>query len=363
MAATVDAMKAAHPSEVRVMVPNPNVDAQSRIRMFDVDALGRKVDEFVLTNGMPTDAEVAAFLERTQPDIVIVSGWNYKSYMKAMRESAGRFVRALSMDNQFRWKLKQLGGIAAAPWMLHPYFDVVFASGPRQRHFASKLGFGHSKIFEGYLSCDWPLFSAQAADFEKPGKFIFAGRVVDHKGIEPLMEGYQRYRSGSKNPWPLEIIGAGPLETKVRGQRGVDLKPFKQPNDLAAAFRDASCFILPSIFEPWGVVLHEAASAGLPLIASAEVGSGDVVLRHGWNGLLLDRVDAQSIAEALDRMSSLNRQELRKLGERSSQLARDLTPAIWAETFWRCYDLNAARPRPSAEPDYSPVRVRLAQSA
>ena len=69
----------------------------------------------------------------------------------------------------------------------------------------------------------------QAADFEKPGKFIFAGRVVDHKGIEPLMEGYQRYRSVSKNPWPLEIIGAGPLETKVRGQRGVDLKPFKQP--------------------------------------------------------------------------------------------------------------------------------------
>lgn len=363
MAATIDAIKAAQPSDVRVMVPDPNIDAQSRIRLFDVDALGRKVDEFALTKGVPTYEEVRAFLGRTQPDIVIVSGWNYGGYMQAMRENAGRFVRALSMDNQWGWKLKQIAGIAAAPWMLHPCFDVVFASGARQRRFASKLGFAHSRIYEGYLSCDWPLFSAHPAAFDKPEKFIFAGRIVDDKGIKELVRGYRLYRGRTRNPWPLDIIGTGPLEGVVRGEPGIELKPFKQPADLATAFREASCFVLPSKFEPWGVVLHEAASAGLPLIGSAAVGSGDVVLRHGWNGLLLDRVDDVSIAEAFGRISALSRPELQALGERSRQLAKDLTPKIWAETFWRCYDMTSPKASPSTAPGDVPQRVRLVQSA
>lgn len=344
MAATIDAIKAAHPCDVRVMVPDPNIDAQSRIRRFDVDALGRKVDEFALTTGVPTYEQVKAFLDRTQPDIVIVSGWNHRGYMRAMRENAGRFVRALSMDNQWGFRLKQIAGIAAAPWILHPCFDVVFASGARQRLFASKLGFAQSSIYEGYLSCDWPLFSAHPATFDKPERFIFAGRIVDDKGIAELVRGYRLYRSRTRNSWPLEIIGTGPLESVLRGEPGIELKPFKQPADLAASFREASCFILPSRFEPWGVVLHEAASVGLPLIGSAAIGSGDVVLRHGWNGLLLDRVDDVSIADALGRMSALSRAELKLLGDRSRQLASDLTPAIWAETFWRCYDMTSAKP-------------------
>lgn len=363
MAASVDAIKAAQPSEVSVMVPDPNVDAQSRIRLFDLDALGHNVDAFTLTKGAPTYEEVSEFLARVQPDIVVVSGWNYRGYMRAMRENAGRFVRALSMDNQWSWKLKQLGGLAVAPWMLHPCFDVVFASGARQRRFASKLGFDHSRIYEGYLSCDWPLFSAQPATFDQPEKFLFAGRIVDDKGIGELVQGYRLYRSRTRNPWPLQVIGTGPLEPKVRGEAGIELQPFKQPAELAAAFRDASCFILPSKIEPWGVVLHEAASAGLPLIASPAVGSGDVVLRHGWNGLLLDRVDAASIADALGRMSALSRPELKALGERSRQLAKDLTPQIWAETFWRCYDLTSPTPRPSPAPADVRPRMQLARSA
>ena len=363
MAATVEAIRAAHPSEVSVMVPDPNVDAQSRIRLFDLDSLGRNVSEFVLTNGAPTNDEVAAFLDRIRPDIVVVSGWNYHGYMRAMRENAGRFVRALSMDNQWRWKPKQLAGLAAAPWMLHPCFDVVFASGARQRRFAHGLGFDQSRIYEGYLSCDWPLFSAQPAAFDRPEKFLYAGRIVDDKGIDELVRGYRLYRSRTHNPWPLEIIGTGPLEPKVRGESGITLTPFKQPAELAAAFREASCFILPSKIEPWGVVLHEAASAGLPLIASHAVGSGDVVLRHGWNGHLLDRVDDVSIADALGRIAALRRPELKVLGDRSRQLAKDLTPAIWAETFWRCYDLTSPRPRSSTARGDVPPRVRLVQNA
>jgi glycosyltransferase involved in cell wall biosynthesis len=363
MAANVDAIKAAHSCEVRVMVPHPDVDAQSRIRMFDLDPLGRNVDEFVLTRGVPTYEEVRQFLDRAQPDIVIVSGWNHRSYMRAMREDAGRYVRALSMDNQWGWRLKQIGGRALARWMLHPCFDVVFGSGARQRHFANKLGFAQSRIYEGYLACDWPLFSAHPAAFDRPEKFLFVGRVVDDKGIEELARGYRLYRSRTQNPWPLEIVGSGPLEGKVRGEPGIVLKPFMQPTDLAAAFRDASCFILPSKFEPWGVVLHEAASAGLPLISSDAVGSADTVLRHGWNGTLLDRVDEVSIADALGRMSALGRPDLKLMGERSTQLAKDMTPQIWAETFWRCYDTWSPNPRQPAARADAPPRVRLVQSA
>jgi glycosyltransferase involved in cell wall biosynthesis len=344
MAATVGAIRSARPAEVRVMAPDPQIDLDMRIRMFDLGALGADVAEFRFTGGVPTYREVNAFIDAFQPDVVVVSGWNYLGYMRMLRENRGRFVRALSMDNQWLWKLKQFGGMAISPWLVKPCFDVVFASGARQRRMARLLGFQHSQIFEGYLSCDWPLFSAHRAGFAGPPKFLYAGRLVDVKGIEALLGGYRLYRGRNADPWPLELIGVGPFEETARREPGVTVKSFMQPAELAAALAEASCFVLPNKFEPWGVVLHEAASAGLPLIASAKVGSADVVLRHGWNGLLLDRVDDVSIADSLGRIAALDPGERQVLGERSARLARDLTPDIWAETFWRACDM--AKPAP-----------------
>ena len=337
MAATVKAIREARRCEVKVLLPAPTIDRESNRRPFNIQQIGENETELTFSEQL-TDEVVNKFVDLAAPDIVICSGWNHRAFMRLLRRSKGRFVRVLSMDNQWIWRPKQVGGILVSPWMLKPCFDAVFASGPRQRRFARSLGFRTSTIYEGYLSCDVSLFAQAARRSHFEDKFVFAGRLVDDKSINELLAGYRLYRERTARPWSLELIGNGPLGAAATGERGVTVTGFKQPAELAQAFSGAGCFILPSKFEPWGVVLHEAASAGLPLIGSQQCGSADLFLRHGWNGLLLDRADPRSISDAMSEIASFSADKRAAFGRRSEALAATLTPRIWAETFWHAYD-------------------------
>ena len=332
MTASTAAIAKSGNAEIRVLLPHPKHDAQSRLRPFILDALQPSAQ--LTYTGYPRYQEVKSWIDEFDPQVVVVSGWNYQAYMRVLREGKGRFLRALSMDNQWLWKLKQIGGVAASRIMVRPCFDMVFASGPRQRQFAEYLGFHPSRIFEGYLSCDVAMFSSDQP-LSPTRRFVFAGRLTDDKGIEQLLKGHQRYREHSSYAWPLEIVGTGPLEHLVPQYERVTLLPFKQPRELAQYFKQGGTFVLPSAYEPWGVVLHEAASAGMPLIASRKVGAGDMFLRHGWNGLLIDSVSPDAIATAMHQLSSFDDSALLEFGSRSEMLAQTLTPQIWADTFWR----------------------------
>lgn len=347
MAATVAAIVERRPASVSVLLPSPVLDPESRRRPFDLSKLARGPWSISFVEDPHQERDVAAFVERTDPHLVVCSGWNYKGYMKVLKQNRGRFVRALSMDNQWIWKLKQMGGVAASRWLVLPYFDVVFASGPRQRRFAKMLGFPDDVIYEGYLSCDVASFATARktapSEWDDARRFLFAGRLVDDKSIAEMVEGYRRYRASTPDPWQLLLVGTGPFEALAKQQDGVTVKPFMQPDELSTVFRDAGCFVLPSKYEPWGVVLHEAASAGLPLISAPAVGSADVFLRHGWNGAVLGAPTPDDIARAMSDMAGRSRWELAEFGRRSAQLAETLTPDIWADTLWGAFDRARAR--------------------
>ena len=58
--------------------------------------------------------------------------------------------------------------------------------------------------------------------------------------------------------------------------------------DLINAFHNASCFVCPSLFEPWGLVVNEALSSGLPVIATKEVGACYDLLENKETGLIAE---------------------------------------------------------------------------
>ena len=59
-----------------------------------------------------------------------------------------------------------------------------------------------------------------------------------------------------------------------------------QPEDLVRVIKNVGFFVLPSNFEPWGVVVHEFCAAGLPMLLSETVGSSSSFLINGHNGFL-----------------------------------------------------------------------------
>jgi glycosyltransferase involved in cell wall biosynthesis len=86
---------------------------------------------------------------------------------------------------------------------------------------------------------------------------------------------------------------------------------------------------MPSHWEPWGVAIHEAASAGLPMICSACCGAAVHLLKNNFNGYTIKPDDVDGLAAAMGKMSSLDAGQLRAMAENGKKLAAQFHPAAW----------------------------------
>ena len=102
---------------------------------------------------------------------------------------------------------------------------------------------------------------------------------------------------------------------------------FKQPHKLAPFLEDAACFIMPSKKEPWGVVLHEMAIAGLPLIASKQVGAATAFLKTGENGYT---IDSSELTDKIKQFYQLADADHKMMGERSHHIGIQPLPKNWS---------------------------------
>ncbi len=282
----------------------------------------------------PEQSELAALLERFQPDALLVASWHRPEYRRIARSFSGRATRIVGMDNQWHGTLKQWGGRLIAPFFIQPAYDKALVAGPRQRAFARRLGFAEAAIREPLYACDVAAFARVEPNFER-GKFLFVGRLVEEKGVGLLVDAYRAYRArAGMKAWGLIVAGVGPLRPLVTGVEGIECRDFVQPAELASLYAEASCLVLPSRFEPWGVVLHEAVAAGLPVICSKACGAGDVFVRHGRNGFVFETGDPSALAGFLGELAGLPAATLRQFSELSRAASRTITPEVWADVMW-----------------------------
>lgn len=90
--------------------------------------------------------------------------------------------------------------------------------------------------------------------------------------------------------------------------------------ELADMYASADVFVLPSLWEGYGIVLLEAMAHGLPIVAS-NVGAIPELVRHGENGWLVPPGDSQALAEAIWSLSQ-DQSLCNRLGERGRELSR-----------------------------------------
>lgn len=320
-----------YPVELLRSHVRPNPDAPFRLEDF---VAAQQVHMFETD---PVERELVPLLDGFRPDALLISSWHRPEYRRIARAHAGRAVRILAMDNQWHGTLKQWAGRLAAPWYIQPLYDNAMVPGPRQRRFAGMLGFPDAAIIEPLLSCDVPKFAhvAEAGIAAGARKFLFVGRLVEEKGIESLIAAYRAYRAKVSKPWGLVIAGTGPLRDMLSGVDGVDYRGFVQPSELPALFGEASCFVLPSRYEPWGVVLHEAVCAGLPVICTTACGAGDQFVATGENGFVLEFGDVPALTDAMVRITELPSIALGSFGRHSQALSRKVSPKLFAEALWR----------------------------
>jgi glycosyltransferase involved in cell wall biosynthesis len=276
--------------------------------------------------------DLPALHDRLQPDVLVVCSWHIGAYRRVARRS--RALRVLAMDNQWLGTLKQRLGIAVSPWLLRPAYDRALVPGDRAAQFASRLGFAQDAIWRGSYCGDVAAFLPDGhGRVSARRRFLFVGRLVAEKGVDVLMDAYARYQAVVAAPWSLTVCGTGPLAGLARDAPGVEYQGFVQPSRLPKLFHDAGAFVLPSRFEPWGVVIHEACAAGLPIVCSSSCGAVPSLVEDHWNGFVVEPGSVESLASALRRVHLLDDGQRDDMGWRSTEVARRYTPERWAQAL------------------------------
>lgn len=282
--------------------------------------------------------ELGGRLQEFRPDVLVVAGWHISAYQRIARAHRTKCWRVMTMDNPWKGTLRQRVGILLARWFLRPIADAVWLPGERQAIFARRLGFSQREILRGLYSCDRAelarVYEERINEMRPlPRVFLFSGRFVPEKGIETLVKAYEIYRKTCDEPWPLVCCGTGPLQPLIAGRSGIKTLGFVQPSGMAPLLATAGCLIVPSHFEPWALVVHEATTAGLVVLASEKVGSAVHLVQSGYNGFIFQSSDPLGLAELMMRMSALGDERLNEMSRASHHLSLQFSPERWADTL------------------------------
>lgn len=289
-------------------------------------------------SGQPDEDLLMREVEEFQPDVLVVNSWHIPAYMRLARKWRGRALRIVVMDHQWLGKPKQWLGRLTRHLFIQPAFDAAFMPGDEQAVFARHLGFKQHEIITSLYTCDNPFFTGP----QVPPKdsFLFVGRLVDVKGVDVLAEAYRRYRDMVDDPWPLVAAGIGPMEEELKQIDGVELLGFVSPKELPQVMANSGCLLLPSRFEPWGVVLQEAAASGQAVICTSVCGGASRLVLDGYNGRVVTPDRPAELASAMAWVAGADPEHRRAMSRRSTELAAQYTPTRWAEHLVdRCHEL------------------------
>lgn len=121
---------------------------------------------------------------------------------------------------------------------------------------------------------------------------IFVGRLVEQKGLTDLIKVWRIVNKRYPN-WRLDIFGEGQMESIP------DIKLFVHPptKNIMEEYLNSSMLLMTSVYEPFGLVLPEAMSCGLPVVAfDCPYGPADIIT-HELDGFLVPERDINRYAD------------------------------------------------------------------
>jgi glycosyltransferase involved in cell wall biosynthesis len=281
---------------------------------------------------------ITSIVKERRPQVIFVTGWFVPSYRKLAYQPGLESVPfVLGIDTPRRPGWRQHAVRLKVGRHLRRMAGVMVA-GERAWQYARFLGVPEARIRRGMYGVDvtqfTPLLEQRLARGPWPRKFLYTGRYVQPKAIDILVEAYRRYRAAVSDPWPLTCCGNGNWDRLMVNQPGVTDRGFVQPRDLGAVFLEHGVFILPSRFDPWPLVVVEAAAAGLPIICTEACGSGVEVVRSYYNGIPVATANVDALLDAMRWMHE-HHADLPEMGRRGTDLASAYSATMWAQRWHR----------------------------
>ncbi|MEX0330174.1 MAG: glycosyltransferase family 4 protein [Puniceicoccaceae bacterium] len=268
-------------------------------------------------------------LKEKQIRNVAIAGYGRLEYILFIKLAWMRGCRVTLFAESWygeNWLLNRAKG-----FFLRIFCQRFFVSGSRARdHFHKKLGIPQDRILVGYSVVDNDHFATSGSIRREP-VLLSVARFSPEKNLGMLIAAFRQSELASS--WRLRLIGGGPEEKALRDAAGgsdrVEFVGWVGYEALPGEYARASAFVLPSTFEPWGLVVNEAMAAGLPVICSDACGcQPDLVDEEsGW---LFHPCDESALVTVLNGLPMTGTQEWLQMSERSRQRVSQFNCSNWA---------------------------------
>jgi glycogen synthase len=258
-------------------------------------------------------------LREWRPDVVHAHDWLVTHPAIALADQLGvplvATVHATEAGRHSGWLSQPLNQqVHSVEWWLANRADALVTCSTAMRREVSHLfevdSASITVIHNGIESRAWRVGAADVAAFRRQHSpdgtplLLFFGRLEWEKGVHDLVAALPRIRA--RHPGTrLVVAGKGRQEQELqtvarkhRVRRAVDFVGHLSDRELRAALAAADAVVLPSRYEPFGIVALEAAAAGAPLVASTAGGLGEVVV-DGRTGVSFPPGDVPAIADAV----------------------------------------------------------------
>jgi len=272
-------------------------------------------------------------LKRLKPDFVFVpSYWHWSLCINLFCRLRGS--RIIMMNETHGGTESAKGWKKAIKRFIVSRFHGALVGGQPHRRFYNELGIADKNIFIGYDAIDNAYFTTAAQNARKqedkwrnrlklPKRyFLSLSRMIPKKNLPRLVRAYAHMLDEKPDTdISLVFVGSGESEDDIRKQvlelnlplvdhttDKVDFTPdkpavhfygFRQIDENPAFYAFSECFMMPSVFEEWGLVCNEAMACARPVISSTEAGCAEDLVIDGITGFKVPQQDTDALANAM----------------------------------------------------------------
>jgi glycosyltransferase involved in cell wall biosynthesis len=269
---------------------------------------------------------IIRWLAQRQVAAVVVFGYNDFGRVRLLRWCHRRGIPAflwgdsniLGDNNSRLVRLKR----AVLPHVLG-WCSGAFCCGRLGRQYFLRYGVPPERIYQMPYEADYdairgvPLEKVQQVRnryglVSERRRLLYVGRLVPAKRVDLLIRAFAAIAAQRPN-WDLVIAGDGPLRETLQALVPGPLRTrvtwtgfLPEPADVAALYAGCDVLVLPSDYEPWGVVVAEACTR-LAIVASSVVGAAAELVQDGLNGRIFPAGELPQLAGALLEVTSADR--------------------------------------------------------
>lgn len=339
-----------HP-DFKLHVVQAAIVERSRLSLGNVDLSGHQYSYDLLHNGALEDISewqkfkgILRNINQFKPDIVNLTGFYELSTILILFYCKWKGIKTILSNESTAMDLVRIGWKEKLKSFIVRKFDGYFNFGTLSANYVLKLGAKPDQILvkrncvdnqalrEIFNNCLPEKNSIKQSLGLPERNFIFVGRLIEEKNLYRLLEAFQKTQQENiSEQWGLILLGDGVLkeslgnfvkENKINNIHFVDGMTWdKVPEYLCLS----DVLVLPSTYEPWGLVVNEAMACGMPVLVSEQCGCHVDLVQNGKNGYTFNPLDTGEITDTLLKMMHFGN-ELSKFGNYSEKIIREYSP-------------------------------------